>query len=166
MFGNNITGPYISTQIPYGPMMNNAFMNTANIGMRSTPIMGPMLRNAPRTGGFLSSLLGRGNTGNLISGARTTLNFGNILTNTSKALGVVKEAIPIVKEVGPMMGNMRSMLKIASIFKDETDFVPSTSSYQRNEIKTSKEENTNIEKIDTPKQDINLNNSNEPNFFL
>ena len=166
MFGNNITGPYISPQMPYNPMMNNAFINTANIGMRSTPMMGPMLRNVPHTGGLLSSMLGRGSTGNLISGTKSTLNFGNILNNTSKALGVVKEAIPIVKEVGPMMGNMRSMLKIASIFKDETDYTPSTSANTRNETKVSKEVNNNTEKIDTPKQDINLNNSNEPNFFL
>ena len=163
MYGNNINNPFIMSNIP-GPMIGMGNM------MRGTPMMGiansPMLRTAPRTGGFLSSLLGRGGTESILSGAKSTLNFGNILTNTSKALGVVKEAIPIVKEVGPMMGNMRSMLKIASIFKDETDYTPSTSSNTRNETKTSKEVNTNTEKIDTPKQDINLNNSNEPNFFI
>lgn len=173
MFGNNITGPFISPTMPYGPMINNAsLINTTGIGMHSAPMMGiansPMLRTAPRTGGFLSSLLGRGGTESILSGAKSTLNFGNILTNTSKALGVVKEAIPIVKEVGPMMGNMKSMLKIASIFKDETDTSTRTS------VNTSSNEITTRTNEDTPKENdtritstnTNQTLNNEPNFFL
>ena len=58
--------------------------------------------------------------GGILSGIKS-INWGGMLGNASKALGVVNQAIPIVKEVGPMMNNMRSMLKIASVFKDETD---------------------------------------------
>lgn len=173
MFGNNMTGPFISPTMAYGPMINNAsLINTANMGMRSAPMMGiansPMLRSTPRAGGFLSSLLGRGGAGSLISGAKSTLNFGNILTNTSKALGVVKEAIPIVKEVGPMMGNMKSMLKIASIFKDETDTstrsISNTSSNQTNITSNEKVQKENDTKMASTT--INKTLNNEPNFFL
>ena len=54
------------------------------------------------------------------------VNWGSLITNTSKTLNVVNQAIPLVRQVGPMMNNMRSMLRIASIFKDETDIKPKT----------------------------------------
>ena len=109
---------------------------------------------------------GRGSTGNLISGARSTLNFGNILNNTSKALGVVKEAIPIVKEVGPMVGNMRQMLKIASIFKDETDTSPISTNQKSNTESIKTEENTITKNSDTTTSTTTRTNDYEPNFFL
>ena len=62
----------------------------------------------PRTGGLLSKL-----------GLRN-INFGNILTNTSKTLNVINQAIPVVKQVGPMFNNMKSILKVASLFNDAT----------------------------------------------
>ena len=160
MYGNNINNPFIMSNIP-GPMIGMGNM------MRGTPMMGntirtaPIFGNIPRSGG-LSSLFGLGRTSAL--GTRP-FNLSGLLNNTSKALGVVKEAIPIVKEVGPMMGNMRQMLKIASIFKDETE------TFTREEIK----QNTNINvKEETKEKDtitnstskISNKNENEPNFFI
>lgn len=88
------------------------------------------------------------------------INWNGMLNNISRTLGVVREAIPVVKEVGPMVNNMKSMIKIASVFKDETD--------------TKKTNHTNIQK--NTKQENSTNNSttpnnipnynNEPNFFL
>ena len=104
----------------YGPMMNSAPMMGSTM-MRGTPIMGSsMMRGAGAMGarGGLGSLFGIGRTAGAGAGS---FNLGSLLNGASKALGVVNQAIPIVKEVGPMMNNMRSMLKIASIFKDETD---------------------------------------------
>ena len=164
MFGNNINGPFIS----YSPMMNTNTM----MGMRGPSMIGmgtPQLINqAPRSGGLLSSLfsLGRNsNTGGLLSGGKS-INFVNILNNTSKALGVVRDAIPIVKEVGPMMNNMKSMLKIASIFKDETD-----NNNTPKKIETTSEvisSNTDTNKKDTSitSTTTTQTNTNEPNFFL
>ena len=54
-------------------------------------------------------------------GALKAINWGGIINNTSKTLGIINQTIPLVRQVGPMMNNMRSMLRIASIFKDETD---------------------------------------------
>ena len=124
--------------------------------MRTTPIM-----NTARGSGILSSLFG--GRASQLGGIPKTFNFSSLLTNTSKALGVVKDAIPIVKEVGPMFGNMKQMLKIASIFKDETDISTNkgtnTSIGEINNI-SSKENDTKIISTTTNK------NNNEPNFFL
>lgn len=49
------------------------------------------------------------------------INWSGLINKTSKTLNIINQTIPVVKQVGPMMNNMKSMLKIASIFKDETD---------------------------------------------
>ena len=49
------------------------------------------------------------------------VNWGSLINNTSKTLNVVNQTIPLVRQVGPMMNNMKSIVRIASIFKDETD---------------------------------------------
>ena len=161
MFGNNINNPFMMNNM-YGPnMMGNAMMRTTPM-FGNASIIGNNMLGAPRTGGLLSSLLGRGSS---LGGFPKSFNFGTLLSNTSKALGVVKDAIPIVKEVGPMVGNMKQMLKIASIFKDETDTtnksakVETTSNTESNII-SSKENDTNIISTTTNQ------NNNEPNFFL
>lgn len=169
MFTNNIGGPFISPNMAYNPMITNSpIMNMANpamMGMRGPEFMGnTSMFGVPRSGGLLSSLFGRNTTGNLLTGARS-FNFGNLLTNTSKALGVVKDAIPIVKEVGPMMGNMRSILKLASVFKDETDINTSPISNNNTEISNTIT-NTNENDTRTTSTTITESNNNEPNFFL
>ena len=49
------------------------------------------------------------------------INWGGLINNTSKTLGVINQTIPLVKQVKPVMNNMRSMIRIASLFRDETD---------------------------------------------
>lgn len=170
MFGNNVSGPFMSSNMSYNPMMRTAPM----MGMRNVPMMGigntSMMASAPRSGGFLSSLLGGNRAGGLLSGARS-FNFGSLLNNASKALGVVKDAIPIVKEVGPMMGNMKSILKIASVFKDETDTTTirrqnSTTTNISNTNETPSIDNTTKESDTRTSTTIRETQSNEPNFFL
>ena len=58
------------------------------------------------------------------------VNGGGLITNTSKTLNVVNQAIPLVRQVGPMVNNMKSMLRVASIFKDETDKKPVSTKQQ------------------------------------
>ena len=48
-------------------------------------------------------------------------NWSGLINNTSKTLGIINQTIPLAKQVGPMVGNVRSMIKLASVFKDETD---------------------------------------------
>lgn len=103
----------------------------------------------PKSGGLLSKL-----------GLRN-INFGNILTNTSKTLNVINQAIPVVKQVGPMFNNMKSMLKVASLFNDAT--TPTTN----NNTNNNNNNTTNIENNNT-KENTTTNNSysNSPNFFI
>ena len=48
-----------------------------------------------------------------------SINWTNLVNNTSKTLGIINQSVPIVKQVGPVMNNMKSILRIASILKDE-----------------------------------------------
>lgn len=161
MYGNGINNPFIMSNM-YNPIGSSTMHNMPM--MNSTTMMGGPVRR-----GLLSSLFGGRGTAGLSQGIKT-FNFGNILNNTSKALGVVREAIPIVKEVGPMFGNMKQILKIASVFKDETDITTNirNNNSVNNTIKTNTNTTTQKEK-DTNIISTTINtrtNNNEPNFFL
>ena len=95
-----------------------------------------------------------GRLGNSLNAIKS-INWSRIINNTSKTLGIINQSIPIVKQVGPMMNNMKSMLKIASIFKDETDLpkhhhtTPSyTSKYTNHSSNTVKKESSFTNQID------------------
>lgn len=142
MYGNNLGAPF---------MMPNPYMQIPNIN----PMMTRGINNIGAMGG-LSKGASMSKAGGLLSGIRG-LNWPGMLNNVSKTLGVVKEAIPVVKEVRPMMHNMRSMLKIASVFNDET---------------TSNTQNTNKPQTNNkPTDSISTSTTssiktNTPNFFL
>lgn len=104
----------------------------------------------PRTGGLLSKL-----------GLRN-INFGNILTNTSKTLNVINQAIPIVKQVGPMFNNMKSILKVASLFNDAT--TPSNNNNNNNSSNNKVNNETSGERNENTI--TNNSYSNSPNFFI
>lgn len=136
----------------YGPILNSTM---AINSIPSTMARGSSL------GSGLRSLLGLGGARNLAGGVSRGINWSSLLNNTSKTLGVVREAIPIVKEVGPMMNNMKSMLKVASVFKDATDVnSENTSSDRSNNIKSTTD---NFNNQNSTKTNIT---QNEPNFFL
>lgn len=86
--------------------------------------------------------------GNIFNGFKT-FNWNGLINNTSKTLGIINQTIPLVKQVRPMVGNMKSMIKLASAFKDETD------------IKPTKQNNSFIEK-----ETNNTNNNEYPTFFI
>ena len=148
MYGNNFGYPFMggmpSQIVP--PMTGNMM----------GPMMGAPLRSAG--GGGLRSLLGLGRT----STGTSSFNFTSLLNGASKTLGVVKDAIPVVKEVGPMMNNIRSMLKIASVFKDETDTTKKEGTTSSN-IASS---NTSSNNTTTQKVEYTNQTNNQPNFFL
>lgn len=105
------------------------------------PLMGT------RTGLF--SRLGNG------LGIFKTINWTNIINNTSKTLGVINQAIPIVKQTGPMLHNMRSMLRVASVFRDETSNKPKK-----------KKNNSSSNKNINEKKEVQTSNDSLPNFFI
>ena len=48
------------------------------------------------------------------------LDFNKILTNTSKTLGVIKEAIPVYYQVKPIISNAKTLFRVANIIKDDS----------------------------------------------
>lgn len=157
MYGNGMQGPFMMPNIGmgYGNMMGGAPMFARGISM------------SPPPSGGLRSLFGlaprAGSAGGILSGLRS-FNWSGMLSNASRALGVVNQAIPVVKQIGPMMNNMKSMLKIASVFKDETD----TSSPSRSTVNSSEKASdiTSESKEDNSVTKAIKTNNNEPNFFL
>lgn len=137
--------------IPGGPMMFN-----------SVPYaMGGMARAgaAARGTGMLSKL----------GLAGKSINWGGLLNNASKTLGVVNQAIPLVKQAGPMFNNMKSMMRLASIFKDETDNSPRRNSNQVNSQNyTSQNVNNQYLQDNTSKYNdlVDDYQYNKPNFFI
>lgn len=125
--------------------------------------MNPYGMFMPNMGYGMPGMMGRsfGMMRGLGKGAFKTVNWGNLFNNASKALGVVNQTIPLVKGAGPMINNMKSMLKLASMFKDETD----TKNDNVTSTAVNNNDNNNIEEI--KKEEINnYNNYNNPNFFL
>lgn len=109
----------------------------------------------PRTGGLLSKL-----------GLRN-INFGNILTNTSKTLNVINQAIPVVKQVGPMFNNMKSILKVASLFNDATTPSNNKNSNTQSNNNTNNSSNNKVNNETSNENTITNNSySNSPNFFI
>ena len=83
-----------------------------------------------------------------------------MINNTSKTLGIINQSIPIVKQVGPMMNNMKSMLRIASIFKDETDTPKRRTPYSN---KTNNSPNNNLSHYSSNNQ---KEETYSPTFFI
>lgn len=153
MFGNNFGYPFMGG-------MPNQMISPMTRNMMG-PAMSPLNRGISQGGG-LRSLLGLGRTTSPGGLTSRGFSFSNLLNGASKTLGVVRDAIPVVKEIGPMMNNMKSMLKIASVFKDETDTKEKKEETSSNINNNDQNNSTNKEKTDYSYNQSN----NSPNFFL
>ncbi len=135
-------------------------------GGYNMPYMMPYgISGIPKSGGLFAKLAGL-----------KSVNWGGLLNNASKTLGVINQAVPLVKQVGPMYNNMRSMLKVASLFKNETSPSVKTNNVSnknntnnRNNVNNNNNTRTNTNNnnvIEKEKTIINSNYSNSPNFFI
>lgn len=158
------------------PTMMRGAMGGAQLGARSA--MGGAMNGAMMGARGASRGLGLfGRLGNSLAAVKG-INWGGLITNASKTLNVVNQAIPLVRQVGPMMSNMRSMLRVASIFKDETDRKPtrqsSNTSYSTNLTNRNTSynstnnfsNNTNSQNRSTRTQDSYNEYDNSPTFFV
>lgn len=100
-------------------IMRGAIGNT--IGRTFGSAMGNTMNGARLASQGASRGLGLFNRLGSSMNAIKNINWGSLITNTSKTLNVVNQAIPLVRQVGPMVNNMKSVLRVASLFKDETD---------------------------------------------
>lgn len=77
-------------------------------------------------------------------GSIRAMNWGNILGNTQKTLGIINQAIPIVYQVKPIMNNARTMFKVMGAVKGDTVESVNTSYQPQNEpIKTEQQQTSN-----------------------
>lgn len=87
-----------------------------------------------------------------------SINWSGLLNNANKTLNVVNQTIPLVRQAGPMLNNMKSMIKLASAFKDETE----PKEKKENITSNSNEEINNNSSINYTSDITN----NQPNFFI
>ena len=118
MYNNPYFIPSFNQAIIPPAMMNPNLIRGVGILSPTRNLTASTLTNTTKGTGLLSKL----STG--LSGIKK-VNWGGLINNTSKTLGIINQTIPIVRQVGPMVTNMKSMIRVASIFKDETD-IPRT----------------------------------------
>lgn len=93
---------------------------------------------------------------NLLGGIKN-MNWSGILSNIQKTLGIVNQAIPMVKQVSPIMQNAKTMFKIMNEFK-KVDSPISNANNQKNE-KIKETKNIEIDKKI-------ITEINQPTFFI
>ena len=104
----------------------------------------PTSMTAPATTGLLGSSIGRG------------FSFSSLLNGAQKTLTFVNQAIPVVKQVSPLMKNAKTMFRVMNEFK-------------KVDTPSAKENKTNIinnkEPISNPVSNASSSN-NGPTFFV
>lgn len=102
-----------------------------------------------------------------LGGARSAIrgiNWGGLLNNASRTLGVINQAIPVVKQAGPMLNNMKSMIRLASAFKNETSPSKINNNQNNNVNNINNVNSTNV--ITEEKKEIVSQEDYLPNFFI
>lgn len=83
-----------------------------------------------------------------------SVNWSGILNGADKTLGVVNQTIPLVRQAKPMFSNMKSMMKLAKAFRNET-----TSNRSSNSTISNNYNKSNVEKVVS-------SNQNSARFFI
>lgn len=82
-----------------------------------------------------------------------TIKWSSILNGTQKALNIANNAIPVIKQVTPMVKNAKTMFKVMNEFKKDDNLnVDNTKS-------VNKDISNNIDKVET-------NYNDGPKFFI
>lgn len=98
---------------------------------------------------------------------KNRFNWNNLFNGFNKFLNVANQTIPLVRQVGPMVNNMKSVVRLASVFKDETDIPKKKNNSLNENYSTSNQnnyQNYNQQSYQTNYYENNYDNS--PNFFL
>lgn len=80
------------------------------------------------------------------------INWGSLLSNTQKTLGIINQTIPIIYQIKPIISNAKTMFKIASTLKEEPQ-EKNINTTRKKEEETTSPTYTNIKE-------------NKPIFFL
>ena len=89
------------------------------------------------------------------------ISFSKILNGTQKILGIANQAIPLVKQVGPVINNTKTMFRILNEFKkgDKTN----TNTKHNNIINTN---NKQTNSFTTTQNNTTYSTNNGPTFFM
>lgn len=74
---------------------------------------------------------------NIIKRMFGNINFHSILNGTQRTLNIVNQAIPLVKQVQPILRNARTMFKVVNEFKKTDIYKENKTSSIDNKIKPS-----------------------------
>lgn len=90
-----------------------------------------------------------------------SISFSKILNGTQKILGIANQAIPLVKQVGPVINNTKTMFRILNEFKkgDKTN----TNTKHNNIINTN---NKQTNSFTTTQNNTTYSTNNGPTFFM
>lgn len=102
--------------------------------------------SAPSTGGILGKIIGAGKG----------INWGSFLSGTQKVLGVANQAIPLVRQVSPVVRNAKTMFQVMNEFKKVDTPTP--------EVKSSMATTSN--QTITEDTTASFNQSEGPTFFI
>lgn len=103
----------------------------------------------------------------LTGGSGITL--GGILNGTQRALNFANQAIPLVKQVKPMIGNAKTMFRVMNEFKRTEKPIQDTTANSNVNITnntTVNSVNNNIETEDNNVQTTSISSDNGPTFFV
>lgn len=114
----------------------------------------PYLYQSAMKPNLFSKLFSGGSSG-ISAGTMTRgINWGNLLNNTQKSLGIINQALPLINQAKPLIANAKTMFKLAGALKSET-------SSKNNNSNTNTNANTN-----TNTNNKNNYNTNKPIFYI
>ena len=72
------------------------------------------------------------------------INWSSILTNTQKTLNIVNQTIPVVKQIGPVVNNAKTMFRVMNEFKkvDTPKKIDNKEKKQNNQINKTEKKDT------------------------
>lgn len=89
------------------------------------------------------------------------INWSSILSGTQKTLNIANQAIPLIKQVSPVMKNAKTMFRIMNEFKKVDTPLDNQEKVSNN---SNTETNESVEKSET--RTYESKNNNGPTFFI
>lgn len=114
---------------------------------------------------MIGNTAGTGLFSRLTGGSKISL--GGILNGTQRVLSFANQAIPLVKQVRPMLGNAKTMFKVMNEFKKtETPSQRNNTTTNNSNISSSNSSNTNTEVIEEKTNNTVISSEDGPTFFI
>lgn len=117
-----------------------------------------MMSAAPTSRGLLGGI-------SAARGIRSGINWGTILNNIQRGLGIANQAIPVIKQVTPVMRNAKTMFQVMNEFKKVDTPISNERATTPNEQMMNNGTNSEEATSDASATTQTINN-NGPVFFI